>query len=156
MLTFLYILLLRENLSTGPDNIPTKFIKLIAKHLASPLTYIINTCVKWKEARISYIPKLNEPKTNDDYRPVSILAVLSKVYEKLALRQMAQYLTDNSVFHRNLSAYRKCHSTTTLLGIRDDILKAMKWGKVTIAVMEITQKHLILWLMRLYWLNCTS
>ena len=79
---------------------------------------------------------MNEPKTNDDYRPVSILPVLSKVYEKLVLRQMAQYLTDNSVFHPNLSAYRKCHSTTTtLLGIRDDILKAMKRGEVTIAVM---------------------
>ena len=49
---------------------------------------------------------------------------------------MAQYLTDNSVFHPNLSAYRKFHSTTTtLLGTRDDILKAMKRGEVTIAVM---------------------
>ena len=134
---------LRSDCSTGPDNIPTKFIKLVAEHLASPLTYIISTCVKrkkfpslWKIARISPIPKVNEAKTNDDYRPVSILPVLSKVYEKLALRQMAQYLTDNSVFHPNLSAYRKCHSTTTtLLGIRDDLLKAMKRGEVTIAVM---------------------
>ena len=44
-------------------------------------------------------------------------------------------LTDNSVFHSSLiSAYRKCHSTmTTLLVIRDDILKVMKRGDVTIA-----------------------
>ena len=40
---------LRSDCSTGPDNIPTKFIKLVAEHLASPLTYIINTCVKRKE-----------------------------------------------------------------------------------------------------------
>ena len=59
--------------STGPDNIPSKFIKLVAEHLALPVTYIINKCVKrkefpslWKIARISPIPKANEPKTNDD------------------------------------------------------------------------------------------
>ena len=76
------------------------------------------------------MPKVNEPKTNDDYHPVSILPVLPKVYEKFALQQMAHYLTDNSVFHLNSSAYRKCYSTkTTLLGMRDDILKAMKGAK---------------------------
>ena len=134
---------LRSDCSTGPDNIPTKFIKLVAEHLVSPLTHIMNTCAArqefpllWKIARISPIPKVDEPLTNDDYRPVSILPALSKIYEKLALRQMAHYLTDNSVFHPNISAYRKCHSTTTtLLGIRDDILKAMKRNKITIAVM---------------------
>ena len=31
---------LRSDCSTGPDNIPTKFIKLVAEHLASPLTLL--------------------------------------------------------------------------------------------------------------------
>ena len=76
---------LQSDCSTGPGNIPTKFVKLVAEHLASPVTYIINTCVKWNEfpslwqiACISPIPKVNEPKTNDDYHPVSILPVLFK------------------------------------------------------------------------------
>ena len=50
---------LRSDNSTGPDSIPSKFIKLVAEHLVSPLTYIINTCLKqkefpslWKVARI--------------------------------------------------------------------------------------------------------
>ena len=119
-------------------------------HLASPVTYIINTWAKWKEfpslwkiACISPIPKVNAPKTNDDYRPVSILPVLSKVYEKLALQQMAQHLTDNSVFHPNFSAYRKCHSTTTtLLGIRDNILKAMKQGEVTMNDLPVARPRI--------------
>ena len=53
---------LRSDGSTGPDNIPSKFVKLVAEHLVSPLTYIINTCLKQKEfpslckvARISAI-----------------------------------------------------------------------------------------------------
>ena len=134
---------LRSDCSTGPDNIPTKFIKIVGEHLASPLTHIINTCISkqefphlWKIARVSPIPKVDEPLTNDDYRPVSILSALSKIYEKLALRQMAHFLSDNDIFNPNISAYRKGHSTTTtMLAIRDDILKAMKKGEVTLAVM---------------------
>ena len=116
----------------------------MAEHLASPLTHIINTCISkqefpllWKVARMSPIPKVDEPQSNDDYRRISILLALSKIYEKLTLRQMADFATDNAVFHPNISAYRKCHSaTTTMLAIRDDILKAMKRGElVTSAVM---------------------
>ena len=51
---------LRSDCSTGPDNIPTKFVKLVSDHLASPLTHILNTCISkldfptlWKVARIS-------------------------------------------------------------------------------------------------------
>jgi hypothetical protein len=37
---------LRSDCSCGPDNIPVKFIKLVAEHLASPLTYILNNCIE--------------------------------------------------------------------------------------------------------------
>ena len=125
---------LRSDCSTGPDNTPCKFIKLVANHLASPVTHIINNCIAkqifpllWKTARISPIPKVDDPRENDDYRPISILCVLSKVYERLALRQMADFLGNNAIFNPNNSAYRRGHSTTTtMLAIRDDILRAMK------------------------------
>ena len=84
--------------------------------------------------RISPIPKVDEPRTNNDYRPISILPVLSKVYDKLALPQIADFLTDNSILQSNVSSYRKCHSTaTTMLAIRDDIPKVMKRGEITLA-----------------------
>ena len=73
-------------------------------------------------ARISPIPNVDEPHSNDDHRRISILPALSKIYEKLTLRQMADFAMDNAVFHPNISAYRKCHSATTttcMLAIRD-------------------------------------
>ena len=36
---------LRSDCSTGPDNIPAKFVKLVPEYLASPLTHIINSCL---------------------------------------------------------------------------------------------------------------
>ena len=50
---------------------------------------------------------------------------------------MVDFLTETVALQPNLSAYRKSHSTaTTLLAIRDDILKAMNRGEVTIGIME--------------------
>lgn len=113
----------------------------MAERLVSSLTHIINSCLDrkeyhllWKTVRISPIPKVDEPRTNNDYRPISILPVLSKVYDKLALPQIADFLTDNSILQSNVSSYRKCHSTaTTMLAIRDDIPKVMKRGEITLA-----------------------
>ena len=84
---------LRSDCSTGADQIPTTFINLVADHLAGPLTRIINGCITeaqflelWKIARVSPIPKVDNPTINDELRPISRLPVLSKVCERLVGR----------------------------------------------------------------------
>ncbi|XP_048590336.1 uncharacterized protein LOC5519158 [Nematostella vectensis] len=136
---------LRSDCSCGPDGIPVTFIKHAADHLASPLTHILNTCIlqeyfpsAWKVARISPIPKQSDVKDRNDLRPISILPVLSEVYERLVLGQMSDFVSSgpDSILKDTVSAYRKGHSTTTsLLAIKDDITKAMKRGEVTLAVL---------------------
>ena len=81
---------LRSDCSTGADQIPVKFLKSVAEHLAGPLTHIINACIKlayfpraWKVARISPIPKVDQPKSDQDYRSISILPALSKILRDL-------------------------------------------------------------------------
>ena len=60
---------------------------------------------------------------------------MSKIYEKLVLRQMATYLSNNAILESKISAYRKGHSTTTaMLAMRDDIIAAMNKGEITISV----------------------
>ena len=70
-----------------------------------------------------------------DYRSVSILLVLSKVYEKLVLKQLAVFIERESVYYQYQPGYRKNHSTATLLLKLDDgIKKAMKNSEVTTAI----------------------
>lgn len=129
--------------STGPDQLPARFVKLVAEHLAGPLTTIINNCISklyfsraWKLARISPIPKVDTPVTEDDLRPVSILPVLSKVFEKLVASQMTDFCSRESLLRDTISSFRKGHSTSTvLLGTRDDLLSAMKRREVTLMVL---------------------
>ena len=80
---------LRSDCSTGADQIPTRFIKLVAECLAVPLTSIINNCIakdyfpkQWKIARVSPVPKIENPVSKDQLRPISVLPVLSKVFRE--------------------------------------------------------------------------
>ena len=133
---------LRSDCSTGLDIIPARFIKLVADHLADPLT-LINNCIRnsyfprpWKIASVSPIPKINTPVTNDEFRSISILPVLSKVFEKLVATQMSEFAEEMSLLHDCVSSFRKGHSTTTaLLGIKDDIRRAMKKGEISLMLL---------------------
>ena len=85
---------LRSDCSTGVDQIPVKFVKLVSEQLAGPLTHIINTCITsstfpriWKTVRLTPIPKTDHPQNEKDFLPVSILPALSKVFERLVLKQ---------------------------------------------------------------------
>ena len=90
--------LLRNDCSTGYDNMQVSLIKPVAEYTTSPLTCLINNLIEqskfpdqWRIARISSLPKVTNLTELKDYRPISILAILSKVYEKLVLLQITDF-----------------------------------------------------------------
>ena len=97
------------------------------------LTNIINYSIKtgifpdqWKLARVSPIFKSGAQTDVGNYRPISILPVLSKILEKHVYDQLYEFL---SGLFRNQSGFRKGHSCeTALLKISDDILSNMDKG----------------------------
>ena len=88
-------------------NFPTKMINL---------GYQIKTfpdCMK-----VANIKPLHKKKSTDDitnYRPISILPTLSKLFERAPTDQIVSYLESNNLISRNQHAYRKGHSTQTCL-----------------------------------------
>ena len=133
----------RADCSTGQDNIPAKYLKLCIDDITSRICHIINASIaknifpnQWKISRISPIPKIKSPKEPSDFRPISILPILSKVYERLIMNQMVGFLETEQLLSQNQSGFRKGHcTTTTCIKIRDDILKAMSRGEITLSVM---------------------
>ena len=62
--------------------------------------------------------------------------MLSKVYELLIMNQMVGFLETEQLLSQNQSGFRKGHcTTTTCIKIRDDILKAMSRGEITLSIM---------------------
>ena len=105
--------LLRSDTSTGPDSIPVKFVKMVADSIAGPLTAIITNCIRkyyfpkaWKNARISPVPKVDQPKSEEHFRPISILPTLSKVFQKLVALQMTTFCESESVLRDTISSVR--------------------------------------------------
>ena len=94
-----YIQNLKQGKSAGPDKIPTTILKDAADFICKPLTMIFNSSSKlgtfpdrWKIARITSIYKSGAKDDTNNYRPISILSVLSKLYEKIAHDQLIDFL----------------------------------------------------------------
>ena len=121
--------------STGPDKIPVRFVKPVMDIIAGPLTAIINNC-NWK---LETGPNQSHPKnwpTEAHFRPISVLPAMSKVFEKLVAVQIGNLCEREATLKHAISEFRKGHSTcTVLMGIRDDLLRAMKKGEVTLMVL---------------------
>ena len=105
--------------------------------------HIINNCIdqkifpySWKVAKVCPIPKVDHPTSIEEYRPISVLPVLSKVYERVILHQLCAYIDNATLYNTTQSGFRKGHSTSTiLLKIRDDIIRAMNRSEVTLAIL---------------------
>ena len=86
----------------------------------------------WKITCISVIPKVLNPSQLKDYRPVPILPIISKIYEKLILQQMTEFIEKQLIYHKYQSGYRKNHSATTLLmKLYDNIKTSMNKSEIT-------------------------
>ena len=91
---------------------------------------------EWQCVRISVIPKIDNPTTADDYRPISVLPVLSKEFERLIIKQLCNFIETNNIYSSTPASYRRNHLTNTIImEMRDDIQNAMNKGEVTLSIL---------------------
>ena len=95
-----------------------KPIKRLKDVLSTPLSLLINQSLctgifpeKLKVAQIRPIFKKGDESMVGNYRPVSILPALSKVFEKVVFDQLYKYLTENDLLYSGQYGFRKGHST---------------------------------------------
>ena len=126
--------------SAGVDGINTLFLKKSIKYSIHAITEVMNASIKysffpsrWKAAIVIPIPKCDNPTSEKDFRPISLLCIFSKILEKIIAAQLIEYLANTSLFDKFQSAYRKYHSTTTaLLYILDHLTKALDKNEITV------------------------
>jgi hypothetical protein len=127
---------LNSSKSTVPDNIPVKLLK-DSKEIFAPFwhTYLIlphvvgYSLITYKVARVSPIYKEGDKKERGNYRPISVLSTVAKLFEKLACIQLTDYLNANDILSQ--SGFRQNHSTmSSLLSNSDSWLVNMDAGLV--------------------------
>ena len=106
----------------GSDRIPCKLLKLSSSIVGPSLAYIFKSCIdaeifpnEWKIAKVTPLFKKGSNRELGNYRPISVLPLVSKVFEKIMYHQLYDYFQENRLLNTYQSGFRLVHSTTTAL-----------------------------------------
>ena len=109
---------LKNKSSCGYDNISNKHIKYAKSVLIKPLTLLINQCLhtgvypsQLKMSRVKPLFKSGDKSLFSNYRPISLLPSLSKIFERVIFDQLLAYFTNNNLLCLNQFGFRPGHST---------------------------------------------
>ena len=133
---------LKSTKATGLDGIPARLLKDAAQEVAKPIANLINLSFstgeipqEWKEAKVTPIFKSGEKDDVNNYLPISILSLISKIMERAIQVQLISFLTENNVLSEHQSGFRKRHFTQTAFTyLSDFILDHMDKQELTGAV----------------------
>ena len=108
--------------ATGLDNISAKIIRECADLISVSLRDLFNKSVvsdifpgDWKCARVTPLFKHGEPSDLNNYRPISVISVVAKVFERIIYDQLYNFLTNEGIISNHQSGFRSLHSTVTAL-----------------------------------------
>ena len=130
---------LKQTNSRGLDGIDGKILKIAAPVIADSLTYIYNLCISkntipkaFKTAKVIPIFKGGDHSDPSNYRPISILSILSKPLEHHINKHILNHFNQYNLFHPNQSGFRANHSChTALTNLIDQWLTNINNNKIT-------------------------
>ena len=133
---------LRTKNSAGIDGISVKLLKKISSALISPLTLIINQSLvtgifpdKLKIAKVLPLFKKDDHTLMDNYRPISLLTSISKLFEKVVFSQLYDYFRNNDLFYDSQYGFLKNHSTEyAAMELTDKVLKDIDERNISLAI----------------------
>ena len=136
------ILGLKTKSSFGHDSISNSLLKHLEPLLSKPLALIINQSLamgifpdKLKIAKVIPIHKKNDIHLMENYRPISILPSISKVFERVVHEQIYSYFLNNNLLSSSQYGFRKQHSTEhAVLEVVDRVASGLEKGNTPIAI----------------------
>ena len=107
---------------SGHDGIASFYLKIALPVVGGSLCDLFNKSLfagkfpeDWKIARIAPIFKSGAKDDRSNYRPISVLPFISRLFEKLIFNQFYEYLDANKSLYEHQSGFRLLHSVATAL-----------------------------------------
>ena len=128
--------------SPGYDEITTDIINLSLPYIKNPLLHILNQSLlqgvfptELKVANVIPLFKADDPMKFNNYRPVSLLSILSKIFEKVMYSRMIDFLETQKILMEKQFGFRKNHSTyMALMILVDNLIQSLENGKYVLGV----------------------
>ena len=123
---------LNINKAHGHDDISIRMIKICDKSLIKPLTFLFKTSLRsshypdiWKKSNIIPVHKKNDKRLVNNYRPISLLPVFGKIFEKIIFNKTYKFLLEEKLLNPNQSGFCPSDSCINqLIAITHEIFKA--------------------------------
>ena len=131
-----------QNKSCHINSIPIFIFKKLSPYLAPVLCEIFNDAITQgifpstlKIARIVPIHKGKSNKIANNFRPISLLPLVSKIIEKLMKTRAMEFITKNNILYNNQFGFRPgCSTSDAVLQFADDCVTALDKKQFTIAI----------------------
>ena len=109
---------LEDKKANGPGSIPNFFLKMIGPEASNILTDIFNECLQsgsypdcLKKASIKPLHKKSSKLDIGNYRPISLLSNINKLFEKLLHYRLSEFFNQHDVLFKNQFGFRERHNT---------------------------------------------
>ena len=139
----LIISALHPNKSPGNDGIPIQLLKAINFIISPILSDLINQSFAsgtfpdiLKIAKVIPLHKGGDKSNPSNYRPISILPHITKIFEKVIYRRLADFFDKYNVLSNNQFGFRCGNSTTLAIAdVYENLTLSMDNGQATCAVL---------------------
>lgn len=139
---FMHLKKLKRSKACGSDDLPPGMLKDSAKHLAKPLCHVINASLRsgiipsdFKLGQVTPIHKSGRKDDMDNYRPITVLPVCSKILEKCIHNQLCKFLEQNKLLSETQFGFRKKRNTELAATLfLDTIRRNIDNGELTGAI----------------------
>jgi hypothetical protein len=145
---------LKSNKAVGPDLIHNCILKASINYITEPLTRFFNKCLSeskfpdpWKLAHVTPLFKKGQRELCSNYRPISLLSCVGKLFESCVHKHLFSFLSENNILSSSQSGFIPGDSTVNqLLTIYDNLCSAFDNGLTTQAVfLDITKAFDRVW-----------
>ena len=123
--------------ATGTDGFSASILKLASPAIVASITKICNMSLisgnfpsQWKEARVLPLYKGGNKANSSNYRPISVLPILSKIIEKHVYNSLYDFLQEHNLLLKSQYGFRKNHSCQeALIALTEHIYQSIHDGK---------------------------
>lgn len=133
---------LKRRSASGTDGISVSLLLSVISAITPTASEAFNNSmmtgtfpISLKTTRVTALHKGGDASICGNYRPISVVSTVSKLYEKLLYNRIEQFITNEELMHPQQYGFQeKCSTSSATLGLVNELVKSIEAKKFTAAI----------------------